>query len=109
MQRGASQAINALQGPLTEQIEPVDVIMECSGAAPAVLGAFAVAAPAARIVLVGMGAPTMELPVALIQIKELLVTGHLPLRQLLPGGHRAGRLRGGGPRRALVTGPLRAG
>ena len=37
--------------------------------------AFTVAAPAARIVLVGLGAATMALPVAKIQIKELQVTG----------------------------------
>jgi L-iditol 2-dehydrogenase len=74
-ERGASAALNAADGPLTEQIEPVDVILECSGAAPAVRGAFSVAAPAARIVLVGLGAPDLELPVALIQIKELVVTG----------------------------------
>ncbi len=73
--RGASQVINAAAGPLAEQLEPVDVIIECSGAGPAVRAAFTVAAPAARIVLVGMGAPTMELPVADIQIKELVVTG----------------------------------
>lgn len=74
-ERGASQVINALAGPLDEQIAPVDVILECSGATPAVLGAFSVAAPAARIVMIGMGAATMELPVVQIQIKELLVTG----------------------------------
>jgi L-iditol 2-dehydrogenase len=34
-----------------------------------------VAAPAARIVMVGMGASDMQLPVAAIQIKELEVTG----------------------------------
>lgn len=73
--RGASQVINAAAGPLAEQLDPVDVIIECSGAEPAVRAAFTVAAPAARIVLVGMGAPTMELPVADIQIKELVVTG----------------------------------
>ncbi|WP_152360438.1 NAD(P)-dependent alcohol dehydrogenase [Microlunatus speluncae] len=73
--RGASQVINAAAGPLAEQLEPVDVIIECSGAEPAVRAAFTVAAPAARIVLVGMGSPTMELPVADIQIKELMITG----------------------------------
>ena len=73
--RGASAALNAADGPLVEQIDPVDVILECSGAAPAIRGAFAVAAPAARVVLVGMGAPDLELPVALIQIKEIWVTG----------------------------------
>jgi L-iditol 2-dehydrogenase len=74
-QRGANQTMNAMAGPLNEQIDPVDVVLECSGAAPAIKGAFAVAAPAARIVLVGMGAAELELPVALIQVKELVVTG----------------------------------
>ena len=74
-QRGANQTVNAMAGPLIEQIDPVNVILECSGAAPAVNGAFAVAAPAARIILVGMGSASMELPVQLIQVKELMVTG----------------------------------
>ncbi len=74
-QRGASATINALRGALADQIEPVDVIIECSGAAPAIKSVFAVAAPAARIVLVGMGAADLELPVAMIQVKELMLTG----------------------------------
>jgi len=74
-QRGASEVLDATAGPLSERIAPVDVVLECSGAAPAVRGAFACAAPAARIVLVGMGAPDLELPVALVQIRELVVTG----------------------------------
>ena len=73
--RGAHQTINVAAEPLAHQVDPVDVVVECSGASPAVQAAFTVAAPAARIVLVGMGAPTMELPVATIQIKELTVTG----------------------------------
>ena len=74
-ERGVSQTINVGSRPLGDQVDPVDVVVECSGAAPAVQAAFTVAAPAARIVLVGMGAPTMELPVATIQIRELTVTG----------------------------------
>jgi L-iditol 2-dehydrogenase len=74
-ERGAGAVVDVTSGPLADQIEPVDVIIECSGAGPAVQDAFTVAAPAARIVLVGMGAATMELPVATIQIKELQVTG----------------------------------
>ncbi|HET9872894.1 MAG TPA: NAD(P)-dependent alcohol dehydrogenase [Propionibacteriaceae bacterium] len=73
--RGATEVLNAASGPLAEQVAPVDVILECSGVTPAVQGAFAAAAPAARVILVGMGAPSQELPVALIQIKELVVTG----------------------------------
>src|SRR6478609_5581070 len=34
--RGATQTVNALAGPLTEQIEPVNVVLECSGATPVV-------------------------------------------------------------------------
>ena len=74
-QRGAHAVVDATAGPLSEQLQPFDVIIECSGAAPAVKGVFDVAGPAARIVLVGMGASTLELPVAAIQIKELVVTG----------------------------------
>jgi L-iditol 2-dehydrogenase len=73
--RGANQTVNAMAGPLADQVEPVDVILECSGAAPAIQGAFAAAAPAARVVLVGMGATDLELPVSLIQARELVVTG----------------------------------
>ena len=73
--RGASQTINVASESLVEGIEPVDVALECSGATPAVQSAFTVAAPAARIVLVGLGAPAIELPVATIQIRELTVTG----------------------------------
>ncbi|CAA9327224.1 MAG: Sorbitol dehydrogenase [uncultured Friedmanniella sp.] len=73
--RGASQVMNVASAPLETQVEPVDVILECSGATPAVQAAFGVAAPAARVVLVGLGAPDMELPVATIQVKELWVTG----------------------------------
>jgi L-iditol 2-dehydrogenase len=75
LQRGATAVVNVASGPLAEQIEPVDVILECSGATPAVQSAFAAAAPAARIVMIGMGASDMELPVATIQVKELVVTG----------------------------------
>ena len=73
--RGATPDVNVLAGPLDPQIEPVDVVLECSGATPAVQSASRWPLPAARIVLVGLGNPTIELPVAVIQIKELLVTG----------------------------------
>ena len=56
--RGANQTIDVSAGALEEQLEPVDVMLECSGVGPGRAAAFAVAAPAARIVLVGMGAPT---------------------------------------------------
>jgi L-iditol 2-dehydrogenase len=73
--RGANAIIHAGAGSAREQQGEFDVILECSGAAPAVLGAFDAAAPAARVVLIGMGAASMELPVGLIQNRELWVTG----------------------------------
>jgi L-iditol 2-dehydrogenase len=73
--RGADAIIHAGAGSAREQQGEFDVILECSGAAPAVLGAFDAAAPAARVVLIGMGAASMELPVGLIQNRELWVTG----------------------------------
>lgn len=75
LDRGATKTVNAMAGPLVDQAGEFDVILECSGAGPAVKSAFDAAAPFARIVLVGMGAPTMELPVVLIQVRELQVTG----------------------------------
>jgi L-iditol 2-dehydrogenase len=82
--RGASQTINVGSQALADQVEPVDVVLECSGAAPAVQAAFAIAAPAARIVLVGLGAPAIELPVATIQIRELTVTGTFRYANVYP-------------------------
>jgi L-iditol 2-dehydrogenase len=82
--RGASQTINVASQVLADQVDPVDVVLECSGAAPAVQAAFAVAAPAARIVLVGLGAPTIELPVATIQVRELTVTGTFRYANVYP-------------------------
>jgi L-iditol 2-dehydrogenase len=83
--RGASQTINVASESLVDAVEPVDVVLECSGATPAVQAAFTVAAPAARIVLVGLGAPAIELPVATIQIRELTVTGTFRYANAYPG------------------------
>ena len=74
-ERGADATIDVSEGSPRDQQGEFDVILDCSGAAPAVQGAFDAAAPAARVVLVGMGAASMELPVGLIQSRELWVTG----------------------------------
>lgn len=52
-----------------------DVLLECSGAAPAVKSGMRQMAPAGRVVLVGMGADTVPIEVPLIQGRELTVTG----------------------------------
>jgi L-iditol 2-dehydrogenase len=53
----------------------VDAFIDASGAAAAITGGIAAVRPAGKVVLVGMGAATMELPVQLIQNRELVLTG----------------------------------
>ena len=70
---GATRVID----PATESVEDlaVDAFIDASGAAPAVRAGILAVKPAGRVVLVGMGKPDLELPVARIQNYELLVTG----------------------------------
>jgi L-iditol 2-dehydrogenase len=58
--------------PLEEQF---DVLLECSGAPAALTGGMRALAPAGRVSLVGMGADAVTLDVALVQGRELSVTG----------------------------------
>ncbi|MDT5322055.1 MAG: L-iditol 2-dehydrogenase [Mycobacterium sp.] len=53
----------------------VDAFVDASGAAAAVTAGISAVRPAGRVVLVGMGAATMALPVQLIQNRELRLTG----------------------------------
>jgi L-iditol 2-dehydrogenase len=53
----------------------VDAFVDASGAAAAVIAGLSAVRPAGTVVLVGMGTPTMELPVDLIQNRELMLTG----------------------------------
>jgi L-iditol 2-dehydrogenase len=53
----------------------VDAFIDASGAAAAVISGLSAVRPAGRVVLVGMGVSTMELPVHLIQNRELMLTG----------------------------------
>lgn len=52
-----------------------DVLLECSGNQRAVDAGVRALAPAARVVLVGMGAPRVELELGIVQGRELSVTG----------------------------------
>ncbi|MFC7752193.1 NAD(P)-dependent alcohol dehydrogenase [Tsukamurella soli] len=52
-----------------------DAFVDASGAPAAVLAGIRAVRPAGRIVLVGMGADSMALPVSLIQNRELVLTG----------------------------------
>jgi L-iditol 2-dehydrogenase len=51
------------------------VLLECSGHPASTLAGLAALAPAGRAVLVGMGGDALDLPISLVQERELLVTG----------------------------------
>ncbi len=53
----------------------VDAAIDCSGAPPAIAQAIRAIRPAGRLVLVGMGADEVTLPLGLIQGREITVTG----------------------------------
>jgi len=53
----------------------VDAFIDASGAAAAVAAGIRAVRPAGRVVLVGSGAESMELPTQLIQNRELVLTG----------------------------------
>ncbi len=59
-----------------EQLEATyDVLLECSGAAPAIAGGLRALAPAGRAVLIGMGADSVPIDVPLVQSREITLTG----------------------------------
>jgi L-iditol 2-dehydrogenase len=63
--------------PLTESVADlgVDAFIDCSGATPAVKSGISAVRGAGTVVLVGMGADEVALPIPVIQTRELNVTG----------------------------------
>lgn len=53
----------------------VDAAIECSGAPPSVLAALHAVRPAGTVVLVGMGADEVSLPLSVLQNREIVLTG----------------------------------
>jgi L-iditol 2-dehydrogenase len=70
---GATTAVDPTLEEITEL--GVDAFIDASGAAAAVAAGIRAVRPAGRVVLVGSGAETMELPTQLIQNRELMLTG----------------------------------
>ncbi|GAA2203359.1 NAD(P)-dependent alcohol dehydrogenase [Sinomonas flava] len=70
---GATHALNAM----TESAEGLDVdaFIDASGAAPAVRAGIRAVAPAGKVILVGLGADDVELPVSFIQNREIWLSG----------------------------------
>lgn len=63
--------------PVTESVADlgVDAFIDCSGATPAVRSGISAVRGAGTVVLVGMGADEIALPITVIQTRELNVTG----------------------------------
>ncbi len=72
---GATHVVDPLAEDVGSLGLDVDVFVDASGAAPAVQGGVRAVRPAGRVVLVGMGAAEIALPIPVIQNRELLVTG----------------------------------
>ena len=73
MSFGATTAVDPTAEPTADLA--VDAFIDASGAAAAVADGIRAVRPAGRVVLVGSGAETMELPTQLIQNRELVLTG----------------------------------
>ncbi|MCV7301049.1 NAD(P)-dependent alcohol dehydrogenase [Mycobacterium barrassiae] len=75
--RAAAFGATTVIDPAVEQTDEltVDAFIDASGAAAAVAAGIRAVRPAGRVVLVGSGAETMELPTQLIQNRELVLTG----------------------------------
>lgn len=72
---GATDVVNATTTDAATAGFEVDAFIDCSGAESAVQAGIRAVRPAGRVVLVGMGADSISLPLGLIQGRELTITG----------------------------------
>lgn len=72
---GATETVNTAQSDLAHLAGLIDTFVDCSGASTAVAQGLPTVRGGGRVVLVGMGADEVTLPVALLQGRELTVTG----------------------------------
>ncbi len=72
---GATSVIDPTEVDIASLDLGVDAFIDASGAGPAVRAGVRAVRPAGRIVLVGMGADDLALPVGVIQARELVLTG----------------------------------
>ncbi|WP_461163103.1 NAD(P)-dependent alcohol dehydrogenase [Arthrobacter sp. R4-81] len=73
LEHGATHALN----PKTDTVEGLDVdaFIDASGAPQAVRSGIKAVSPAGRVILVGLGADDVELPVSYIQNREIWLSG----------------------------------
>ena len=72
---GAHEVVNVRERDPRSVISDADVLLECSGSPQAIDSGIRCVAPAGTVVLVGMGDPTVPVPVDVVQRNELWVTG----------------------------------
>ena len=72
---GATEVVDPMATDIAEAGYEVDAFIDASGAEPAIRAGIHAVAPAGTVVLVGMGADDVRLPVSRIQNRELHVTG----------------------------------
>jgi L-iditol 2-dehydrogenase len=72
---GATDVVDPMTTDIAAADYEVDAFIDASGAEPAVRAGIHAVAPAGTVVLVGMGADDLRLPVSRIQNRELVVTG----------------------------------
>jgi L-iditol 2-dehydrogenase len=72
---GATEVVDPTASDIATAGYEVDAFIDASGAEPAVRAGIHAVAPAGSVVLVGMGADDLRLPVSRIQNRELRVTG----------------------------------
>ncbi|MGH3606835.1 MAG: zinc-binding dehydrogenase, partial [Pseudonocardiaceae bacterium] len=72
---GATTVIDARKTSVTDLHRPPEVLLKCSGHPPAISQAIRALDRAGRAVLVGMGGDEILLPLAVIQERELELTG----------------------------------
>jgi L-iditol 2-dehydrogenase len=75
MRFGATHVIDPMVATAEVDRRVVDVFIDASGAGPAIRDGILSVGPAGRVVLVGMGADNVELPVSRIQNLEITLTG----------------------------------
>jgi L-iditol 2-dehydrogenase len=73
LEHGASRVLD----PAVESVEGLDVdaFIDATGAAPAVQSGITAVRPAGRVILVGLGSDNVELPVSVIQNREIWLSG----------------------------------
>lgn len=72
---GATSVLDPVANNMAEANLDVDAFVDAAGVTPAVVGGIRNVRPAGRVVLVGMGADEIPLPIPVIQNRELIVTG----------------------------------